>query len=67
MTVKELIEKLAEYNQNATVQVVAHSTMSAFDITYGTSEGCEKQNCDTVFFDSHLFEGSTEKELLTTA
>lgn len=61
MTVKELSEKLAEYNQNATVQVVAHSTMSDFDIIYGTSEGCEKPNCDTVFFNSHLFKGSPEK------
>jgi hypothetical protein len=51
MTVKELAEKLSEYNQTAEVKIVAHNTMSDFDITFGTSEGCEKDTCDTVFLD----------------
>ena len=61
MTVKELIEKLDGYNQQAEVKVVAHNTMSDFDITFGTSEGCEKETCDTVFLDSYLFQGDSEK------
>lgn len=61
MIVKELAEKLSEYNQTAEVKVVAHNTMSDFDITFGTSEGCEKDTCDTVFLDSHLFQGEAEK------
>jgi hypothetical protein len=51
MTVNELTEKLSEYNQTAEVKVVAHNTMSDFDITFGTCEGCEKSTCDTVFLD----------------
>ncbi|MCK9154812.1 MAG: hypothetical protein M0P12_01720, partial [Paludibacteraceae bacterium] len=61
MLVKDLIEKLVEYNQNAEVKVVAHNTMIDFDITVGTSEGCEKETCDTVFLDSYLFQGEPEK------
>lgn len=61
MTVKELTEKLASYNQQAEVKVVAYNTMSDFDITFGTSEGCEKETCDTVFLDSYLFPGDPEK------
>lgn len=54
MTVKALIEKLANYNQIAEVKVVAHNTMSDFDITFGTSDNCEKETCDT-FFLIHIF------------
>lgn len=61
MTVKALIEELTNYNQTAEVKIVAHNTMSDFDITFGTSEGCEKDTCDTVFLDSHLFQGESEK------
>jgi len=61
MTVKALIEKLANYNQTAEVKIVAYNKMSDFDITFGTSEGCEKDTCDTVFLDSYLFQGEAEK------
>jgi len=61
MTVKALIEKLASYNQTAEVKVVAHNTMSDFDITFGTSDNCEKETCDTVFLGSYLFQGDSEK------
>jgi len=61
MNVKDLIVNLLDYNMSAEVKVVAHSTMSDFDITFGTSEGCEKHRCDTVFLDSYLFQGSQEK------
>ena len=61
MTVKELVERLFEYNQTADVKVVAHNTMSDFDITFGTSEGCKKSTCDTVFLDSYLFQRNPEK------
>jgi len=61
MTVKELVTKLGEYNQSADVKVVVHNIMSDFDITFGTSEGSEKETCDTVFLNSYLFHGESEK------
>ena len=61
MTVKDLIVNLLDYDMEAEVKVVALNTMSDFDISYGTSEGCEKHKCDTVFLDSYLFKGSQEK------
>jgi len=60
MTVRDLIISLLDYDMKAEVKVVAHNTMSDFDITFGTSEGCEKHKCDTVFLDSYLFQGSQE-------
>lgn len=60
MTVKDLIVNLLDYDMSAEVKVVAHNTMRDFDITFGTSEGCEKYKCDTVFLDSHLFQGDSE-------
>ena len=48
MKVKELIEKLGEYNPEANFYVVVNNYPTDFEICYGTSEGCIKENCDSV-------------------
>lgn len=48
MKVKEMIEKLKEYNPEANFYVVVNSYPKEFEICYGTSEGCTKKNCDSV-------------------
>lgn len=50
MKVKHLIKELLEYNLDAEISVVAHCKKEEFTITYGNSEGCTKQNCDSVSF-----------------
>lgn len=45
---KELIKKLKEYNENAEVKVVAHCKPFPFSISYGSSEGVTKKNCDSI-------------------
>jgi methyl coenzyme M reductase subunit D len=47
---KELIKKLKEYNGDAEVKVVAHCKSFPFSISYGSSEGVEKKNCDSISF-----------------
>ena len=48
MKVKELVEKLKEYNQEAKVNVIVDCMPSEFEIWYGSREGCTKENCDCV-------------------
>ena len=48
MTVKELITKLLDYNMNAEISIVAHCRKEEFTLSYGSSEGATKENCDTV-------------------
>ena len=48
MTVKDLITKLLDYNMNAEISVVAHYKQEEFTLSYGSSEGATKENCDTV-------------------
>lgn len=50
MKVKELIEKLSEYNPEAEVKAVAHNYCHEFSISYGSSDGITKNNCDMVGF-----------------
>lgn len=50
MKVKELIEKLGEYNQNANVEFLVNGMPQEFEICYGGSEGCTKSTCDEVVF-----------------
>ena len=50
MKVKELIKELAKYNSEAEVQAVAHCKSQIFSISYGSDEGCTKENCDHVSF-----------------
>jgi hypothetical protein len=48
MKVKELIKKLNEYNPEANFYVIVNSYPKDFEICFGTSEGCTKENCDSV-------------------
>lgn len=50
MKVKELIQKLLDYNLDAEVSVVAHHIKEEFTITYGGNEGSTQNNCETVSF-----------------
>lgn len=50
MKVKELIEKLNEYNQNANVEICVNSMPQEFRICYGGSESCTKSSCHEVSF-----------------
>ena len=58
MTVRELIKELLDYNPEATVQVIVYNYVEEFDITYGSSDGCTKENCDNV---SLFVSGSKEQ------
>lgn len=48
MKVKELIEKLNEYNQDADVEICVNGMSQEFEICYGGSEGCTKSSCNCV-------------------
>jgi len=51
MKVKELIQKLSEYNSDAEMSVIVHNHKEEFSITFGGgSEGESKQNCKEVSF-----------------
>lgn len=50
MKVKELIEKLNEYNQDADVEICVNGMQQEFEICYGDSEGCTKASCNCVAF-----------------
>ena len=50
MKVKELIEKLNEYNQDADVKIYVNSIPQEFRICYGGSEACTKSSCHEVSF-----------------
>lgn len=48
MTVKEIIDKLSEYNLEAEINVVVDGFDRPFAICFGGSEGVIKANCETV-------------------
>ena len=48
MKVKDLIKSLKEYNPEADVHVVVESKPMDFEICYGSSEGCTKENAEDV-------------------
>jgi hypothetical protein len=50
MKVKELINKLLDYNMEAEVKVIAHSKEYDYSITFGGAEGVEKHNTKEVSF-----------------
>ena len=50
MKVKELIESLKTYNQEAEITVIAHCKKYEFDVTVGGSEGTTKDNTKDVGF-----------------
>ena len=48
MTIKEIINKLSEYNPEAEINVVVDGYARPFTICFGGSEGVTKTNCETV-------------------
>ncbi len=48
MTVKEIIDKLSEYNCEAKFNIVVDGFERPFTVCFGYSEGCTKTNCETV-------------------
>ena len=48
MTVKEMINKLSEYNLEAKFNIVVDGFDRPFTICFGYSEGVVKTNCETV-------------------
>jgi hypothetical protein len=50
MTVKELINELMQYDQNAEV-TVGDNFYNGISISYGYAEGCTKEHCEFVCFD----------------
>lgn len=48
MTVKEMIDKLSEYNLEAKFNIVVDGFDRPFTICFGCSEGVTKTNCETV-------------------
>ena len=48
MTVKEIIDKLSEYNREAKFNIVVDGIDKPFTVCFGCSEGCTKTNCETV-------------------
>ena len=48
MTIKEIIDKLSEYNSEAKINVVVDGFERPFKICFGGSEGVTKTNCKTV-------------------
>ena len=49
MTVRELIEKLKVFNQDAIV-FIGDNIDNELDISWGGSEGCTKEDCEDVGF-----------------
>lgn len=49
MTVKEIIDKLSEYNSEAKINVVVDGYARPFTICFGDSEGVTKTNCETIY------------------
>ena len=48
MIVKEMINKLSEYNLDAEINVFVDGFDRPFTICFGGSEGVTKANCETV-------------------
>lgn len=63
MKVKELIEKLNTYNPDATIGVVVNGYSKAFEICYGYSEGCTKEDCECVSLSVYTTVDNTNERL----
>ena len=50
ITVRELIKLLLDYNQDASMSVIANNQEYCFNITCGGGDGCTVLNCDSVDF-----------------
>lgn len=50
MTVKELIKKLQECNQNAKLFVVVNNLTHDFTLSYSVDDGGDQKTCDEIHF-----------------
>ena len=50
MKIRDLLEELRQYNQEAEVSVVVRNRQEKFSIAYGYAEGVTKGTCATVNF-----------------
>ena len=48
MTVKEIIDKLSEYNLEAKFNIVVDGYVKPYTICFGGAEGVTKANCEAV-------------------
>ena len=48
MTVKDLIEKLEQYDPTAEMVATAHNKDQTFSLCHGEDDGCTKDDCDSV-------------------
>ena len=48
MTVKEIIDKLSEYNLEAKFNIVVDGYVRPYTICFGGAEGVTKANCEAV-------------------
>ena len=48
MTVKEIIDKLSEYNLEAKFNIVVDGYVKPYTICFGSAEGVTKANCEAV-------------------
>ena len=48
MTVKEIIDKLSEYNLDAKFNIVVDGYVKPYTICFGGAEGVTKANCEAV-------------------
>ena len=48
MTVKEIINKLSEYNPEAKFNIVVDGYVKPYTICFGGAEGVTKANCEAV-------------------
>ena len=51
MTVRDLIKKLLDYNQDAQISPLANNKQQPFSVSYGGAEGCKKETCSFVYID----------------
>jgi len=59
---RELMEQLREYNQEAEVSAVVANQRVDFSLTFGNSEGTTKANCKTVSLYIDKLNGNDEDE-----
>lgn len=65
MTVKEIIDKLSEYNLEAKINIVVDGFDRPFTICFGSSEGVTKTNCETVDSSKEAIRESLQLVLVT--
>jgi hypothetical protein len=58
---KDLIEQLRQYNQEAEVSVIAHNQREDFSLVFGSSEGVTKETCENVSFYVDKLNGDDEE------